>query len=146
MQKLLMILAIFLSSVIVNGQNRHIAITEPAIGLSHNELKLFLKGLLDGREPKTANDIQKLTYTLDNSIIHAEYSIHRDSCLEIGIRFKNEDEFRKAADEVIFNCQVIPNTESLYYKITRTGRVVIYSITSDVKIITLQDQNFILKP
>ena len=146
MQKVLMTLTILLSSVIVNGQNRFIAISEPAIGLTHNELKLFLTGLLDGRDPKTANNSQKLTYTLDNSIIHAEYSIHRDSCLEVGIRFKNENEFRQTVEEVVFNCQAIPNAESLYYKITRTGRVVIYSINSDVKVITIQDQNFILKP
>lgn len=124
------------------GQENYLSILEPAIGVNTSELKLFLKGVLNGREPGKAPNIEKTIYTIDNNDIHAEYFINKDSCLQAAMRFKNEQPFKKAKEFIISNYPQLKGIDDMFYKITQSGRLIYYSIDNQRKLIIIIDNNF----
>ena len=144
MKSIIITLITFLVFATVNAQDNYISILDPSIGLSHSELKLFLKGILKGREPAKAPNSDKIIYTIDNVDIHADYYIDKDSCLQAGIRFKNEASYKKAEDQIVSNCPPIKGMDDMYYKISQNGRLLYYLINIKEKIIVVTERNYFM--
>ena len=145
MRKYFLIILILVFSIKAFSQNSYIAIIDPAIGLSQSELKIFLRGILNGREPGTSPNTDKIIYTLDNVDTHTDYYIDKDSCLSAGIRFKNEVEYKKAQEEIESTCPQDERLKNTYYKISKNKRIVYYRLDNEQQIIIALEKNFMFK-
>jgi hypothetical protein len=100
---------------------------------------------LNGREPGKAPNADKTIYTLDNVDIHADYSIDKDSCLSAGLHFKNQDEYKKAKDQIESTCPEQEGLENTYYQISKNKRLIFFILNNKEMIILAVERNFLLK-
>lgn len=120
-------------------------IIEPAIGLSQSEVKIFLRGILNGREPGRASNTDKIIYTLDNVDIHADYYIDKDSCLSAGLRFKNQEQYIKAKEQIESTCPEQEGLENTYYQVSKNKRMIFFIIDNKGLVILAVERNFLMK-
>lgn len=128
MKQFFLILVLFFIAKGISAQENYLPLLEPSIGLSQTELKVFLKGVLKGKEAVKANIPGQDIYNIDNADIYADYYIHKDTCLQVLMIFKNSGVYQAAAAQIISTSMKLKGHTDMYSKLSQNGKTIYFSI------------------